>query len=479
MDIQTASKVNASVCADRKFRVALARRNHYWFFHIYLKHFVKYPTASFQREIFNLTQFEPKNPAVITAFRGSAKSTIANLSNAIWAMIGIKQTKFVVILSQTQSQAKLHLANIKRELETNELLISDFGPFEMPDNQWSADSLVLPRFGCRIMAASYEQSIRGLRHGQHRPDLIICDDVEDSNSVKTKEGRDKTYNWLTSEVIPAGDTGTKIIIVGNILHEDSLMTRLKDEILHGKRTGIYREYPIIDDRGKISWRGKFPDIKSVDKLKNEIGSDIAWHREYLLHVISDSDRVIHPDWIKCYDKLPVSPRYGAMGVDLAISKENSADYTAIVSVLVAGWSNEKDDPVRIYVLPNPINQRLDFSESAEMIKAGARQLPSDHDPYVYVEDFGYQKAMLQMLDLDRCKVKAPAVKAGDKRTRLALTSHLIKTGTVLFPKHGCEELINQLVNFATEKHDDLADAFAIVVNSVMAENNRMLRILLV
>lgn len=476
MNIQTASRVNTSICADRKFRIALARRNHYWFFHIYLKHFVKYSTAPFQREIFNLTQFEPKNPAVITAFRGSAKSTIANLSNAIWSMIGIQQTKFVVILSQTQGQAKLHLANIKRELETNELLISDFGPFEMPDNQWAADSLVLPRFGCRIMAASYEQSIRGLRHGQHRPDLIICDDVEDSNSVKTKEGRDKTYNWLTSEVIPAGDTGTKIIIIGNILHEDSLMTRLKDEILHGKRTGIYREYPIINDQGHIAWLGKFPNRQSIKNLENQIGSDVAWHREYLLHTISDSARVICPEWIHYYDELPKSPRYGAIGVDLAISERDSADFTAIVSVLVTGWSNEDDNAIRIYVLPNPVNQRIPFTAQAEMIKACARQLPSGQGPYVYIEDYGYQQVMIQMVNLDYGQVKPPIVKTGDKRTRLALTGHPIKIGTVQFPPHGAENLINALVNFPKEKHDDLADAFAIVVNSVLSENNNVPRI---
>jgi hypothetical protein len=65
-------------------------------------------------------------------------------------------------------------------------------------------SLVFSNMNARITAASSEQSIRGLRHGQHRPDLIIGDDVEDMASAKTKEGRQKTYGWLKGESRPTG-----------------------------------------------------------------------------------------------------------------------------------------------------------------------------------------------------------------------------------------------------------------------------------
>jgi hypothetical protein len=120
------------------------------------------------------------------------------------------------------------LANIKRELETNELLKADIGPFEEISDEWGSNSIVIPKYGARITVASTEQSIRGLRHGEYRPDLVICDDVEDLNSVKTKEGRDKTFNWLVGEVLPIGDQDTKMVLVGNLLHEDSLLMRLSN-----------------------------------------------------------------------------------------------------------------------------------------------------------------------------------------------------------------------------------------------------------
>lgn len=43
----------------------------------------------------------------------------------------------------------------------------------------------------------------------------------------------------------------------------------------------------------------------------------------------------------------------------------------------------------------------------------------------------------------------------------------IKSGLIKFPRKGCEKLIEQLVGFGVEKHDDLADAFSLLINSTL------------
>lgn len=242
--------------------------------------------------------------AVIVAFRGSAKSTVFSLSYAIWAVLGKQQKKFVILLGQTHQQVKLMLSNIKREFETNELLRRDFGKLELEADEWRADSIVIPKLNARISAFSAGESIRGIRHLTSRPDLIVCDDVEDLQSVKTRELRDKLYQWFRGDIIPAGDEKTKIIVVGNLLHEDSLIIRLKESIEKGKFRGIFREYPLINDEGDILWPGRYPDLLAIQELKKSIGDDNAWSREYLLKIISDESRIVHPDWIHYYDELP-------------------------------------------------------------------------------------------------------------------------------------------------------------------------------
>jgi hypothetical protein len=139
------------------------------------------------------------------------------------------------------------MMNLRRELENNTLLKNDLGPFQEESDEWGATSIVFSNSNARITMASSEQSVRGLRHNQHRPDLIICDDVEDIASTKTRDARNKTYQWLTSEVIPAGDKSTRLVIVGNLLHEDSLLMRIREAIEEKLIDVIFKEYPLIQN----------------------------------------------------------------------------------------------------------------------------------------------------------------------------------------------------------------------------------------
>ncbi len=455
----------------RSVRRMLAKNSHLWFFSIYLGHYIKYPFAPFHSEMFALTEDQELHLSVLVAFRGSGKSTLITLSYPIWAVVGAQQKKFILILSQTQSQAKLHMANIKRELESNDLLKGDIGPFEEISDEWGSNSIVISKYGARITVASTEQSIRGLRHGEHRPDLVICDDVEDLNSVKTREGRDKTFQWLVGEVLPIGDQETKIVIVGNLLHEDSLLMRLRKGIKNEKLNGKYFAYPLLDVNNTIAWPAKFKTLEDIEKLRTTIGTDSAWYREYLLRIISDADRLVHPEWIKYYDELPSEEgnnfRYTATGIDLAISQKESADCTAMVSAKVFGYQDE----LKVYILPHPVNERLSFPETYDMAKELSKELGNGQYTKLYIEDVGYQAALIQ--DLERNNVPAEGVKVAgqDKRSRLALITHLIKHGKVLFPSgNQAEELIMQLTGFGIEKHDDLADAFSLLLLKVLEED---------
>ena len=46
--------------------------------------------------------------------------------------------------------------------------------------------------GVCILSRSRGQKIRGLKHRQHRPKLVIGDDVEGLDWVRTQENRDKS-----------------------------------------------------------------------------------------------------------------------------------------------------------------------------------------------------------------------------------------------------------------------------------------------
>lgn len=452
----------------RSIRKMLAKKSHFWFFTIYLSDYIDYSFAPFHHEMFQVSEDQDLRLATIVAFRGSGKSTLMSLSYPIWSIIGSQQKKFVLILGQTHNQARQHLTNIKKELETNQLLKTDIGPFQEFSDEWGSTSIVLSNYDAKIMIASTEQSIRGIRHGKYRPDVVICDDAEDLNSVKTKEGRDKIFQWFTGEIMPIGDTYTKTIVIGNLLHEDCLLMRLKNMMGLGKLSGKFFAYPLLSDDGVISWTGKFPDIQAVEKHKATIASDSAWYREFLLKIISDEDRLVHPNWIQYYDSIPEEVgnkfRFTATGIDLAISQRESADYTAMVTAKVYDYREN----LRVYILPNPINKRMGFPQTVEKAAAIATSLKSK----LYIEDVGYQQALIQHLS-NVMNIPAEGVKVSgqDKQSRLTLITHLIQQGKVLFPRHGAEDLITQLTGFGIEKHDDLADAFSLLLLKIMEEDN--------
>ena len=460
----------AQIKNKRSVRRTLAKKSHFWFFSIYLGHYIGYPFAPFHHEMFAITEDTALRLAVLVAFRGSGKSTLMSLSYPIWAVIGAQQKKFVLIVSQTQSQARLHLSNIKKELETNQLLNKDIGPFEEVSDEWGATSIVLSNFSARIAIASTEQSIRGIRYGQYRPDLVICDDVEDLNSAKTKESRDKTFQWLNGEILPIGDEATKFIVVGNLLHEDCLLMRLKTSLENNKLGGKFYAYPLLSKDDEIAWKGKFPDMTAVNKLKETIGNDSAWFREYLLKIISDSERLVHPEWIHFYDNPPDDDDdsgYTAIGIDLAISTRNSADRTAMVVARVYGQGED----LRIYILPNPINEHLTFPQTTDTIKNLSRGLGVESK--IFIEDVGYQKSLIQHLNSLNIPCEGASVGSLDKRARLALTTSIIQQGKVLFSRHGNEDLTTQLVGFGIEKYNDLADAFSLLILKIIEMDNTL------
>lgn len=465
-----AEKVFDRLLADKPYRQNVVRKSLEYFFPVYFHKYIKYDTAPFHKDIFQILEDEKNKLAVIVAFRGSAKSTIVTTAHVIWSILGTPQKKFIVILGQTEQKARQSLMNIKLELEHNELLRKDLGPFDEERNQWGATAIIIRKLNAKIMISSVEQSIRGMRHGEYRPDLIILDDVEDTASVKTREGRDKTFNWLTSEVIPAGDKNTRIIAVGNLLHDDSLLKRLQKKIDAGEMDGIYREYPIMDKDGVSLWEGKYPTLESIEEERRKVASDAAWAREFLLTIISTAEQVVHPEWIHYYDELPTGKRIEsiAIGIDLAISDKESADYTGMVVGYIYGWEKS----MTIYIQPNPVNERMSFPAQVDRI----RDLDAVHSQKCYnvkfiIEDVAYQKALIQLLEQSRYDVQAASTKGSDKAARLRLATPMMKDMRVFFPRKGCEELLEQLVGFGKEKHDDLADAFAyLVVKSI--ENNK-------
>lgn len=115
----------------------------------------------------------------VAAPRGHAKSTVLSLAYALWCLL-YGHEKLVLIISNTAEQAGKLLRHIKQEVETNRLLAEDFPGLAAAQKltPWRKDSLLLPN-GAMVLSYGAGQNLRGARHRQYRPSLIIADVLDD------------------------------------------------------------------------------------------------------------------------------------------------------------------------------------------------------------------------------------------------------------------------------------------------------------
>lgn len=444
--------------SNPRLRRSITKRSFYWFFIFYFARHMEYPLAPFQREMMSLVENKEIQNVVIAGFRNSAKSTILSLAYVIWAILGEQKVRHVLLGSKTEPKAQLLLQHIKDEMENDSLLKKDMGPFKEFKNPWNMSAIVLKKYDARIGTVSMEVPIRGIRYKQFRPQLIVLDDIEDIDSVKTQESRDKMYDKLTREIIPAGDLRTRLIFVGNKLHDDSVMLRLQRAIASKEMAGEYRNYPAIVN-GAPMWIGKHKDIAGVEAEKLRGMPELAYRREMLLEIIPDGYRILERKDLRFYTYGTAFQdyRFTLIAIDPAAKTGPQNDYTAILTADVYGSGKD----MRIRVRPNPINARLNYEEIVE--KALHLVQLNGGNAKVCVEGVGFQDMFLNLFKNQGVTAESVSVHGKSKDDRLIAAAVYIQNGMVEFADSGNEELINQTLYFGSGDHDDLVDALSLAV----------------
>jgi predicted phage terminase large subunit-like protein len=156
--------------------------------------------------------------------RGNAKSTWTTLIFVLWNA-AYKKRRFELIVSETNSQSEDFISFIKAELETNERLKQDFPELCGEGPIWRADTIIT-RNGVKIRGVGAGQKLRGMRHGSKRPDLVIVDDLENDEAVESPDQRKKLEKWFFKALMKIGQKDTVYIVIGTVLHYDSLLNNL-------------------------------------------------------------------------------------------------------------------------------------------------------------------------------------------------------------------------------------------------------------
>ena len=276
--IQASAKPFPANKAEQKARKAKAEKDLDYFNRTYFPHYFTKPSSRLHK------YFAARYPAMINravatgegdkeanaAPRGNAKSTTGTFGLPLWAA-AFRKRKFALIVSETRGQAESFLSFIKIELETNERLQQDFPELVGEGPKWTSDQIIT-RNGVKIQAAGAGQKLRGLRHGNCRPDLVIVDDLENDESVESPDQRRKLENWFFKALMKIGQPDTVFIVVGTILHYDSLLAKLlvKPGWKGQKFKAVIKWSPAV--KRWEEWERIFADI-SIGKEQAEAAAD--------------------------------------------------------------------------------------------------------------------------------------------------------------------------------------------------------------
>jgi len=316
----------------------------------------------FHKEMWELC-CSPHPLVAIAAPRNHAKTTAVTTSYGL-ASVLFRESRYLLLISDTITQANGLLLTIKSQLQNNtsiaelfDLVRDDKGDVVFVKD--TEDDLIVKLndgYTFRIIARGAEQKLRGLNWDGTRPDLIIIDDLENDEAVANKERREKLKNWFNKAVFALRSSKGKIRAVGTILHMDSWLERKmpkpsnKDSIVEplklssrvnigGWRSVKYRAHN--EDYSCILWPTRWPKEKLQDYYNTlaSDGSPDAYSQEMLNVPLDEANSLFKRNsFCEITEEMRKCNLNYYIAADLAVDQHSKADYTVL---MVAGVDEYK------------------------------------------------------------------------------------------------------------------------------------------
>lgn len=443
----------------------------------------------------------------LAAPRGHAKSTNLTFKDDLHAVL-YAYKNYILILSDTYDQAASFVTAIRGELEENAAIIEDFGNLT---GKISREDVLVTSTGIKIQAKGAGQKVRGLKHKNWRPDLIMLDDIENDENVRTPEQRKKLENWFYKAVSKTGDTYTDIIYIGTLLHYGSLLAKVMRNpsykskkyraVLKFSHSSVWQEWEKIftdlsnDEREmeadkffethrdemledtQVLWAEKnsYYDLMKVKVSEGEA----AFNSEMQNDPINPDDCLFNEEWFEYYNPYELDfskSKYRFFGfVDPSLGKSKNSDYSAIITLA-------KDmDSGYMYVVYADIMRRHpdaiidDILNTAKYIK---QKFKKDYDK------FGAETNQFQWFLKEELAKKSARKgiylpieevrQTSDKLLRIQSLQPDIKNKYIQFNKSH-KLLLEQLKYFPMGAHDDGPDALE-ACRSIAQNSDKRLRL---
>jgi predicted phage terminase large subunit-like protein len=311
--------------------------------------------------------------------------------------------------------------------------------------------------GITVQARGVGAQLRGTRVGAHRPDLIICDDIEHDQQVESPAGREKLELWLRRVVMPAMHPQGRLIVLGSLLHYDSLLANLANpKKFPGWDHRVYRaieceQTPAGEYRRKALWPARWP-LERLDEERQRIGT-LAFEQEYQANPIDASRRAFRPEWLRRYSPQELEGREltNLIAVDPATGA-TEGDYFAL-------WVGSVDTSSGVIYTRLLSCERIGVIDQVRRIVAAFEEW---RPVKIGIETVAYQDALRQVLEAESrhrgLYLPLTSIRmTGSKRGRIAASAVFYEKGLFRLPETLDPEVEAQFLQFPKGDHDDAPD----------------------
>lgn len=272
----------------------------------------------------------------------------------------------IAIISNTNDLARKITRQLGQYIEKSGPLkdvYPNLQPTTDPSLPWKSQALTVER---GVAIGGKDPSIQACgMHGNiigSRIDLLILDDVLDFENTNTPAPREDAYRWL--KYIMGRMTGDgRVWVIGNAWHPDDALHRFEKDGFVSVR------FPVISAEGRVTWPERWP-LARIERAKGPDGlGPLEYARQLMCQARDDTSARFKRDWIDLCIKLGRDKRFvenieevfdeenmtddereealakdtiwrltgrgGVItGVDLAVSKSDSADSTVLFTIHV-------------------------------------------------------------------------------------------------------------------------------------------------
>jgi len=438
------------------------------------------PFSTQHEKLFEIYDDETVKKILVLAHRGFGKTSIFNLGVPSQHIL-FGKSRFIVPVSATSGSAIMQSENLKRELMANPYANALIGSIKSEENTFAQDNWVTTN-GERVYPRSPGAQVRGILHENSRMELGLCDDLETVEGVQNPEQRDKLKNWFMDDFCKAvqmedgedyvGKTAQenyRIIVVGTVLHQASLLEDLRDD-----PTWTTVDLPLADENMNSNWKYFMTD-KAVSDLKYtyEVQGKVEnFYREYMNTCTPSEDATFKQEFFRYYTPEEhnfESDEFETMVLlDPAKTGKQHNDFTAIVGVSVHERTQKIyiRDIINKHLTPDAIyKQTYDMADRLGATVIGYEVTGLNEFIVQPMETELHRSGRsLELVQLKARKGEgAYSMKNKGKEGRIAGLAPYYRTHQIYHLAGTCDVLEQQLMAFPRAKFDDVMDCFAYTV----------------